>query len=85
MEKIKEHAKVTENVEVWIPRGGVSLIAVPGQVFEDDDADYVLSETIKAGLRGTGVRIVEDEREINDAGFAVAMAESLMRLVEKKN
>jgi uncharacterized protein (UPF0261 family) len=85
VEKIKEHAKVTENVEVWIPRGGVSLIAVPGQVFADDDADYVLSETIKAGLRGTGVRVVEDEREINDAGFAVAMAESLMRLVEKKN
>lgn len=84
MEKIKEHAKVTENVEVWIPRGGVSLIAVPGQVFEDDDADWVLSETIKAGLKGTGVRIVEDEREINDASFAVAMAESLMRLCGKE-
>jgi uncharacterized protein (UPF0261 family) len=75
---------VTENLEVWIPRGGVSLIAVPGQVFEDNDADWVLSQTIKEGLKGTGVRIVEDEREINDASFAVAMAESLMRLSEKE-
>ncbi len=53
-------------------------------MFADDDADWALSETIKAGLKGTGVRIVEDEREINDPGFAVAIAESLMRLVEKK-
>jgi uncharacterized protein (UPF0261 family) len=83
VEKIKEYAKERENVEVWIPRGGVSIIATPGQVFVDDDADAVLAETLEEGLRGTGVKVVQDRRDINDAGFAVDMAERLMKIIQR--
>jgi uncharacterized protein (UPF0261 family) len=82
--KIKTFAKEPENVEVWLPCGGVSIIATPGQVFADEEADAVLAETIKEGLRGSRVRVVEDRREINDPGFAVDMAESLMRIVNSR-
>jgi uncharacterized protein (UPF0261 family) len=53
-------------------------------VFADEEADSVLAETIKDGLRGTGVRVVEDSRDINDAGFAVDIAESLIKIVDRK-
>jgi len=71
-------------VEVWLPRGGVSIIAKPGQVFEDADADMVLAETVTKGLEGSDIRVVEDIRDINDGGFAVGIAESLMNIVRKK-
>ena len=71
-------------MEVWLPRGGVSIIAKPGQVFEDADADMVLAETVTKGLEGSDIRVVEDIRDINDGGFAVGIAESLMNIVRKK-
>ena len=42
-----------EKVEVWLPRGGVSIIGTPGRVFSDEEVDPLLVETIKKGLRGT--------------------------------
>jgi uncharacterized protein (UPF0261 family) len=83
VEKIKTFAKNPEKVEVWLPRGGVSIIAKPGQIFEDEKADTLLAETIKEGLKGTRVRVVEDRRDINDAGFAIEIAESLMNIVQR--
>jgi uncharacterized protein (UPF0261 family) len=83
VEKIKGFAGEREKVEVWIPRGGVSMIATPGLVFEDQDADAVLAESLKEGLRGSGVKVVEDMRDINDPGFAVDMAENLMKIVHR--
>jgi uncharacterized protein (UPF0261 family) len=81
--KIKDYAKETGNVEVWIPRGGVSIIATPGQVFADEEADAALAEAIKEGLHGSGVKIVEDARDINDPGFAIDMAKSFIKLLYK--
>jgi uncharacterized protein (UPF0261 family) len=83
VEKVKTFAKDPEKVEVWLPRGGASIIAKPGRIFEDDEADTLLAETIKEGLRGSRVRVVEDKRDINDSGFAVEMAESLMNIVRR--
>lgn len=84
VQKIKEFAKENRNVEVWIPRGGVSIIAKPNQVFADDEADSVLAGTIKDGLGGTGVKVVEDARDINDPVFAVEIAEGLMKIVHRQ-
>jgi uncharacterized protein (UPF0261 family) len=81
--KIKIFAKDPEKVEVWLPRGGVSVIAKAGEVFEDEEADAFLAETIKEGLRGTHIRVVEDKRDINDESFAIDIAESLMNIVRK--
>ncbi|KAE9366487.1 hypothetical protein N431DRAFT_417266 [Stipitochalara longipes BDJ] len=81
--KVKDFAKETGNVEVWLSRGGVSIIATPGQVFADEEADTALAEAIKEGLQGTRVKVVEDARDINDSGFAVELAKSLIKMVYK--
>lgn len=75
-EKLKK-TKRSDMIEVWIPKGGVSMLAVPGGAFEDSQADKVLFETIKTGLSGSGIKIVEDERDVNDKGFARDIAEAL--------
>ena len=81
--KVKDFAKQPGNVEIWIPTGGVSIIATPGQVFADEKADAALAEAIREGLQGSGVKVVDDARDINDSGFAVELAKSLMKLVHK--
>jgi len=81
--KVKGFAKEPENVQIWVPRGGVSIIATPGQVFADEEADTALAETVKEGLQGTGAKVVEDARDINDPRFAVDLAKSLMKLIHQ--
>jgi uncharacterized protein (UPF0261 family) len=67
---------------LFIPLGGVSMIAVPGQPFYDADADAALL----AGLEETldGVEVHEREEEINDPAFATAMADRLHELIEEQ-
>lgn len=83
--KLKEHAKTSGNVKVWLPLGGVSMLGTPGQPFADKEADEVLFSTIKQGLEGSGVEVVEDERDINDEGFARDVADALARLMGLKS
>jgi uncharacterized protein (UPF0261 family) len=61
---------------VFIPLGGVSMIAVPGAPFYDAAADAALIRELKAGLR-PDVEVVEMATDINDPAFATAMAERL--------
>lgn len=63
--------------QVWIPKGGVSMLATPGGPFFDKDADDSLFNAIKDGLQGSGIEVIEDERDVNDKGLAVEIAESL--------
>jgi uncharacterized protein (UPF0261 family) len=61
---------------LFIPLGGVSMIAVPGAPFYDAAADAALIRELKAGLR-PDVEVVEMATDINDPAFATAMAERL--------
>ena len=61
---------------VFIPLGGVSMIAIPGGPFYDAAADAALIRELKAGLR-PDVEVVEMATDINDPAFATAMAERL--------
>ncbi|ROV89441.1 hypothetical protein VMCG_10217 [Cytospora schulzeri] len=79
--KLKSHAKKPEMVQVWLPLGGVSMISTPGGPFTDERADSVLFSTLREGLAGSGIELVEDERDINDKGFAHDIAEALARLM----
>ncbi|TKA72983.1 hypothetical protein B0A55_05304 [Friedmanniomyces simplex] len=81
VEKVNHYTKDKAQVQVVLPLGGVSMIATPGGPFHDAKADEALFSTIKAGLKGSEVPVVEDERDINDEGFAVDVAERLVRLV----
>lgn len=77
--KLKDHAKAPQGVQVWLPTGGISMIATPDGPFADADADLVLFRTIKEGLENSGVDVVEDKRAINDESFAHDIAESLVK------
>jgi uncharacterized protein (UPF0261 family) len=79
VERLASHAKDPGAIQIWLPIGGVSLIAVPGGPFADKEADAVLFQTVRDGLAGSGIAIVEDERAINDEGFAHDIAEALVR------
>lgn len=69
-------------VQVWLPLGGVSMISTSGGPFEDKDADEALFSTIREGLEGSLVKLVEDKRDINDEGFSRDIAEALARLMD---
>ncbi|KAG8164975.1 hypothetical protein KVR01_005250 [Diaporthe batatas] len=81
VEKLKNHAKRPELVQVWMPLGGVSMIAVPDGPFADEEADKALFSSVRDGLAGSGIRVVEDKRDINDEGFAHDIADALAGLL----
>ncbi|KAL4802535.1 hypothetical protein BDV18DRAFT_146905 [Aspergillus unguis] len=81
VEKIQKHARQDGKVEVWIPKGAVSAISGKGGVFEDREADEALFDALRQ-LKGT-VKVVEDEHEVNDGGFAVDIADRLMTMAVK--
>lgn len=82
VEKLRNHAKKPELVQVWMPLGGVSMIATPGGPFAEEDADKVLFSSVRDGLAGSGIRVVEDKRDINDEGFAHDVADALAGLLD---
>lgn len=81
VQKLKA-AKKPEIVQLWLPLGGVSMISTPGGPFADAKADEVLFSTIRRGLQGSKIKIIEDKREINDEAFAKDIAEAMARLLE---
>jgi uncharacterized protein (UPF0261 family) len=78
-EKLKKFAKHKEMVEVWLPKGGVSMISTPGAPFEDKEADQKMFGVIREGLEGSGIDVVEREEAVNDKEFAIGIAEALVR------
>jgi uncharacterized protein (UPF0261 family) len=55
----------------------VSMIDTDGQPFHDPDADAALFDSLREGLRGSEVEVVELDHNINDEEFAIAMADKL--------
>jgi uncharacterized protein (UPF0261 family) len=65
---------------LFVPLGGVSAIAVEGQVFHDPAAD----EALRAGLQETleaSVEVHTSPFDVNDERFAVAMADRLHAMI----
>jgi uncharacterized protein (UPF0261 family) len=65
---------------VFVPRGGVSMIDVPGQPFYDPEADAALVAGLKETL-DPAVELHERPEDINDPAFATAMADRLHELI----
>jgi uncharacterized protein (UPF0261 family) len=61
---------------LFMPLGGVSMIAVEGQPFYDGAADEALFSAIRENL-ASSVELIEMECDINDPAFAAAMAQKL--------
>ena len=70
----------TGPVALFIPRKGVSLIAIEGEAFHDPAADAALFETILANV-GPHVEVHDLDLAINDPEFAGAMATRLHELI----
>lgn len=66
-------------VEVFLPLRGISVISAPGQPFHWPAADEALFAAIRETLR-PGIPVTELDLNINDPGFAAAVAESLLRI-----
>ncbi|KAF2260302.1 hypothetical protein CC78DRAFT_29359 [Lojkania enalia] len=79
VQKLKTHATSPNMVEVWIPKGGVSILSSTGGPFENVEADGVMFNAIRQGVAGSGIQVVEDSRAINDAQFAQDIANALVR------
>jgi uncharacterized protein (UPF0261 family) len=67
-------------VALFIPKRGISAIAVEGGPFHDPDADRALFAAVTTGLRAE-IEVHELNMAINDRRFARAMAERLDALV----
>ncbi|KAI4727109.1 UPF0261 domain-containing protein [Aureobasidium sp. EXF-10728] len=83
-DKIKRFAVDPRKVQVTLPKGGVSMIATAGGAFEDREADDALIETLVSRLQDSGISVVNDERDINNEGFAIKIADDLIRLARPK-
>jgi len=67
-------------VALFIPRGGVSAIAIEGGPFHDPEADAALIDALLATV-GDGVEVHDLPWDINDPRFAEAMASRLVDLI----
>ena len=66
---------------LFLPLRGVSMIDVDGQPFHDPEADEALFAALREGL-GDRVELVEMDCDVNDPGFAAAMAAKLDEYME---
>jgi uncharacterized protein (UPF0261 family) len=71
----------TGPTSVYIPRGGLSMIDVPGGAFHDPAADDALFDALLAHL-DPRVEVVDLPVEINDPSFGPAMADRLDALLQ---
>ena len=60
---------------VFVPRGGVSSVDVPGQPFHDPEADAALFDSLLTAL-DPDVDVREMDTDLNDPAFARAMADA---------
>jgi uncharacterized protein (UPF0261 family) len=76
-------AAATGPTALFVPRKGVSMIAVAGQPFHDPVAD----EELLAGLAETAgdVEVHQLDLDVNDESFAVAMADRLHEMISKSH
>lgn len=79
VEKLK---KAQVPITVLIPKGGLSSIDRPGEIFYMPEANEMLFTTLKEGLKGTMVTVIEDERHLYDPGFGELAADMLNQMMK---
>jgi uncharacterized protein (UPF0261 family) len=69
---------------IFLPLRGVSAIAVEGGPFHSPEADSRLFESIREGLDGAPVELVELDTDVNDPAFADAMVDYLHSAIRSR-
>ena len=82
-EKLRIHVKKPKMARVFIPVGGVSMLSIKGGPYYDEAADQALFDAIIEGLDGSVIDVTKDGRAINEDGFSIDMAKTLMEFMEK--
>jgi uncharacterized protein (UPF0261 family) len=67
---------------LYVPLGGVSMIATEGQPFYDAEADEALVGALRDTI-ASSVEVHELELDVNDPAFAIAMASRLVEMLEE--
>lgn len=80
---VEKLRKAQAPVVVLIPRGGLSSIDKPGQIFYMPEANEMLFTTLKEGLKDTKVTVIEDDRHLYDPGFGERAADILDGLMKE--
>jgi uncharacterized protein (UPF0261 family) len=75
-EVARKLSAATGPVALFMPLGGISMIATPGGPFHDAEADEALFAAVRANV-GPDVELVEMDTDINDPAFAEAMVAKL--------
>ncbi|MBT2367406.1 Tm-1-like ATP-binding domain-containing protein [Streptomyces sp. ISL-10] len=71
----------TGPVEVCLPLRGLSTLGEPGGPYHDPVADAALFGTLREGLRGSGVTVVDVDADINSVSFGRAAADRMHRMI----
>ena len=82
--KLRAHIK-PNLTQVFVPLGGISMLSVKGGPYYDETADKALFDAIIDGLDGSNISVMQDRRAINDDGFSMEMAKTLMRFMENES
>ncbi|KAI4230992.1 MAG: hypothetical protein L6R40_007870 [Gallowayella cf. fulva] len=82
VEKLRGFCKRPHLVQVVLPTGGISPLSKPGEVYANEKADDALFGAIEEGLKGTKIEVIRDAREVNDEGFAMELADRLVRRIK---
>lgn len=80
---VEKLRKAQAPVVVLIPRGGLSSIDKPGQIFYMPEANEMLFTTLKEGLKDTKVTVIEDDRHLYAPGFGERAADILDGLMKE--
>ncbi|KAG7004503.1 U1 small nuclear ribonucleoprotein [Physcia stellaris] len=80
--RLRQYCRAPSLVQVVLPTGGVSMISKPGDPYDDREADEALYTAIEAGLKGSGIEVSRDKRDINNESFALNTAERLIPLLK---
>jgi uncharacterized protein (UPF0261 family) len=79
--QLRQHGRDPAMIEVWLPKGGISMIATPDGPFADASADEAMFKAIHDGLDGSDIQVKEDARDINNASYAHDIAGALMEKI----
>lgn len=81
---VKKLKNARSPVKVLIPKGGLSSIDRPGDIFYFPEANEALFHALKSGLKGVDkVEVIDDPRHIYDENFGEDAADLLISLMNQ--
>ena len=76
--------RATGPTALFVPLGGISMIATPGEPFHDAEADRALFGALRESIDPDRVEVHEVDANVNDPALATAMADRLHALIQER-